>query len=234
MEDQLLREKISAELIKRAKRLDYEDVYEILDREPFILAGGALCGDPINDFDIYPVHGHPFRIRADIPSADGMRDRFVVLSHTKNALTVRLSKSGQVVQFCNYMKDSLKDLVESFDYSHIQAGCLFPGNCCWPNIDDVYFTDAFIVASVSRLTEYVGSDYPLSSLIRCAKYLNRGRLTRAGAGRVVIKVLTDILERGFVDYEDFKDQLDAIDLGMADIDGARTLYDTVLKVGLMK
>ena len=34
----------------------------------------------------------------------------------------------------------------------------------------------------------------------------------------MLSILTDILKRGYADYDDFKDQMDAIDLGLLDGD----------------
>lgn len=234
MTDDTLRRQIALALIKRAKKLDFSDVYDLVGDEQFILAGGALCGDAVNDFDIYPVRGHAFSIDSICAKASETAiDRWETISYTKNALTIRLKKSGQIVQFCRYMKNSLNELVDSFDFSHIQAGVRFPGRGAWPNPDGVYFTDAFVVASVSRSTEYVGSEYPLSSIIRCAKYHKRGRLTRVEVGKSVLNAMKDMLCRGFEDYDDFKDQLDAIDLGMPDFEGSRALYDKMLDIGLI-
>lgn len=63
-------------------------------------------------------------------------------------------------------------------------------------------------------TFFVGSEYPLSSLIRLVKYAKRGLYPkRRDYTADILRILTAIIERGYSGYEDFKDQLDAIDLG---------------------
>ena len=139
----------------------------------------------------------------------------------------------QVVQFCRYCRPSLEELVKSFDFTHIQAGITFPGYGDGPNSGDAYCTEGFIAAALTRSTEYVASEYPFSSIVRVGKYLARGRLTRVGAAKAVAKALADFLRRGFRDYADFKDQLDAIDLSLEECKEASELYEAVRKRGLV-
>ena len=219
-------------IIQRSYKAPYGEIYRLIGDKPFILAGGALCGDKVNDFDIYPVSGNEFKNEEIINTVGGGSDH-TVLSITKNAITIKLV-TGEVVQFCSYLKPTLKDLVESFDFSHIQVGVTFIGNDEPAHTSEVFFTDKFVLAQLSNKTEYVGSEYPLSSIIRVGKYYARGRLTRYGAGMSVIKALTDILRRGFKDYDDFKDQMDAVDLGYLEMRDARDLYTAASDVGLVK
>jgi chromosomal replication initiation ATPase DnaA len=52
----------------------------------------------------------------------------------------------------------------------------------------------------------------------------------------MLKIVHDIIERGFKGYEDFKDQLDAIDLGMVpdDIEQLQTKEGTDMLRNLFK
>ena len=218
-------------VLRRAFKLDYKTVYKLLDNSPFILAGGALCADKVNDYDLYPVEGHPFAWGKIEDKLEEMHGKILFVS--ANALTAELP-NGQVVQFCAYHKPTLKELVLSFDFTHIQAGIKFAGYWADPCSDDVYVTSGFIAASVSGRTQYAGSEYPFSSHIRAGKYQARGRLTRIEAARTSARILDDILKRGFKDYADFKDQMDAIDLGMDDTAEARNLWDTVRNRGLVE
>jgi len=218
-------------VLRRAFKLDYKTVYKLLDDSPFILAGGALCADKVNDYDLYPVEGQPFDWYKIECKLEEMRGK--TLFHSANALTTELP-NGQVVQFCSYHKPTLKELVQSFDFTHIQAGIQFIGHGEDPSSDDVYVTGEFVAASVSGRTQYDGSEYPFSSLIRAGKYQARGRLTRIEAARTSARILDDILKRGFKDYADFKDQMDAIDLGMDESAEASNLWDTARKRGLVE
>ncbi len=68
-------------------------------------------------------------------------------------------------------------------------------------------------AMLLQKTFFVGSEYPLSSLIRLVKYAKRGLYpARRDYLADMLRILTAVVERGYSDYEDFKDQLDAIDL----------------------
>lgn len=218
-------------VLRRAFKLDYKTVYRLLDNAPFILAGGALCADKVSDYDLYPVEGHPFDWGKIKVKLEEMRGK--TLFKSANALTAELP-NGQVVQFCTYRKPTLEELVLSFDFTHVQAGIKFAGYWADPCSDDVYVTSGFVAASVSGRTEYDGSEYPFSSLIRAGKYQARGRLTRIEAARTSARILDDMLKRGFKDYDDFKDQMDAIDLGMDETAEASNLWVTVSDRGLVK
>lgn len=219
-------------IVRRAMHLKYAPVYDLLDGRPFILAGGALSGDPVHDYDIYPDSDDPYSLDTVMQNITSCKDA-ELLASTRNALTVRI-KGGQVVQLCSYLRASIGELVESFDFSHVQAGIRFPGSRGTPNADDVYYTDGFVVANVTRQTEYTGSEYPTSSLVRTLKYYKRGKITKGVAGRMLLLIMADVLKRGFADYADFKDQIDAIDLGLPDCDEARALYKAACDAKLVK
>jgi len=216
-----LKKEVHRAINRRAYKLDYKTVYSLIGDGPFILAGGAVCGDKVSDFDLYAVAGHEFDLDAIELKAEGLDVK--TLARTKNALTVELP-NRQVVQFCRYRRPSLEELVKSFDFTHIQAGITFPGYGDGPSAGDAYCTEGFLAAALTGSTKYVASEYPFSSIVRVGKYLARGRLTRVGAAKAVAKAMADFLRRGFKDYADFKDQLDAIDLSLEDCREASELY----------
>lgn len=230
-----IEDKIAKTITNRAHRLDFETVYKLIDDKPFYLAGGSLCGDEVHDFDLYPVHNDPFaigNIEAKITETCG-KDAVVVYK-SPNALTVRLLAKNQIVQFCSYRKTSLEALVDSFDFSHIQVGIAFRGNGCAPFHEYVYYTDAFVLANVTRKTVYTGSEYPLSSLVRLFKYHKRGKLNKTEATQAVMKIVKDVVDRGYENYTDFKNQLDAVDLGYPDMKEAWELYKSFAAKGLVE
>jgi len=227
--------KIAMAVANRAFRLDFDTVYKLVDYKPFYLAGGSLCGDEVHDFDLYPEPGKPF----DATEIEHMIETTcaadaAVVHKSPNALTVRLLAKNQIVQFCSYRKPSLEALVDSFDFSHIQVGIAFRGNGCAPYHDHVYYTDAFVVANVTRRTVYTGSEYPLSSLMRLFKYHKRGKLTKREAAQASMKILKDVLERGYENYADYKDQLNAIDLQYEGMQEAFDLYKTFCDKGICR
>ena len=85
--------------------------------ERLYIAGGCIATNQINDIDVY-VNTEAFvLISNNIP-----KDKQAKL--TNNALSVT-TKEGKRVQICRYWKDTLEELVDSFDFAHIQAGVEF-------------------------------------------------------------------------------------------------------------
>lgn len=182
-------------LISRAKRC-IELSNGILEKGTYYIAGSAIASSKIRDIDVFPVKFQPF----DIP----VEGRIVT---TKNAVTI---KNKPPIQFCSYKKNTLRELIKSFDFSHIQAGAHIQGG----EVMGVDYTEEFLYSKASGNSSFVGSEYPLSSLVRLPKYYKRGELSRSALIGSTLTILHHIVERGFKDYEDFKDQLDAVDLGM--------------------
>ena len=177
-------------------------------------AGGGLLRADANDIDLFPMPCNDFMPEND----DGL------LMATPNARTYR--SGGVTIQLCNFKHPSLQALVESFDFAHIKVGVEFDIDLC-SKIRDVYISPDFRTAHESETSYFTGSEYPLSSLMRLVKYAKRDIFPGRGYMPVVIDILDAILNRGFKDYDDFKNQLDAVDLGMLDSDFNR---DTLLRI----
>lgn len=187
----------------------------------YFVAGNSCNAAAPHDFDIYPSGGHSFdfeEIRSRIESVGG----YVVIQ-TRNALTVNIN--GKVIQFCNYRKPSLINLIESFDFAHIQIGVAVeiewrpgnfeddPGGYERSVITSVEFTDDWQKAHMLETTWYTGSEYPLSSLLRTTKYFQRGAYAKKYEYKKdILKIMNDIISRGYKNYTDYKDQLAAVDL----------------------
>lgn len=140
--------------------------------------------------------------------------------------------------FVTIKKNTLAELVESFDFAHIKLGATIKCEFVTRNnlvIKDVelYISEDWVNAQLTGESYYTGSEYPLSSLTRLPKYYKRENFHKKGFN--TIKVLTDIIERGFKDYEDFKDQIDSVDVRVAeDSDTVYHLYKVCLDRGLVK
>jgi hypothetical protein len=172
-----------------------------------VFVGGNSCNrDTPNDIDMFPVGEYDFRL-LDATCAE---QNIEILSKTSNALTI--SYRGLVVQFCNFHHPNLKTLVESFDFAHIQIGVLADSSD--NSILSSYVSPAWTKYHLLQSTAYIGSKYPVSSLIRSYKYVKRGDFSGKSYLFSVMAILADIVERGFENYKDFKDQLDAVDLGL--------------------
>ena len=66
----------------------------------------------------------------------------------------------------------------------------------------------------------MGSQYPLASLIRLNKYVKQGAFGGKAYIPSALNILMVVIERGFKSYDDYKDQLDAVDLGLVERDVA--------------
>lgn len=212
-----------AVLKERSKRLKAPDeIARILGGRGFMLAGGALTKDDSpKDFDIYGV-GRAIQV-ADLKWRVGP-----LLSKSSNAITAEVE--GQVVQFCSYCKETPQKTIEAFDFAHCQAGAVFDGN---GELKEVVATDAFWVSEEVGATWYTGSEYPLSSLMRCMKFHKRG-LFRDNAHKVsALRILLDIVRRGFRDEGDFLDQCASVSETFCELNGddADELFELLKKKG---
>jgi len=172
----------------------------------FIIAGGCLTGK-VNDVDIFPVCAGDFEALAKDFERTGE-----VVGKTKNAVTY--TASPWPVQVCSYCRSTLGELVESFDYSHIKAGVLVEHDGFRNSIKEVYVSNDLVESRLTQTVRFTGSEYPLSSLIRVGKYYKRGAIGKGDYIGSVLGCVTAIVDRGFRGYDDFKDQLDAVDLGL--------------------
>jgi len=191
----------------------------------FHLAGGCF-GPVVNDLDLFPVDFDKLAIEA--------RDDVTKVVETKNAETWKVF--GKTVQLCSYRHQSLRSLVESFDFAHIQIGASVSITDGVVEVDDTYCSNLCQTARVMGDSFYTGSEYPLSSMVRLAKYFKRECISRGSMIESVIAIMADVAERGFEDYEDFKDQMDAVDLGLLpeamndiQLESCRRLFDGLTK-----
>ena len=215
------------------------------DYDGYFVAGNSCNAAAPHDFDVYPW-GTTFsfkEIKSRIESVGGH-----AITETRNALTVDIN--GQVVQFCNYSKQDLISLIESFDFAHIQIGVAVeiewrpgdfeddPGGYESSTIKYVEYTDDWIQSHLLETTWYTGSEYPLSSLLRLNKYLQRGCYASKHEYRKdVLHILNDIIGRGYISYDDYKDQLAAVDLLLLEPEecqAARDLFQTCCDRGLVQ
>lgn len=225
---------IKARLDARLKNL-YSAIAILLsyDHTDYIIAGNSLNAAKPNDFDIYPDDSS-FDFKAIKKRVQAFAGAYVVWE-SRNALTINLD--GHVLQFCDYSKHTIAQLIESFDFAHIQIGAMI--HICWEPgdpedgggyknsfIQSIWTTEDYRNAHIIGTTWYTGSAYPLSSLIRCIKYAQRGTYANKHEYKVdVLKILTDIINRGYIDYDDYKDQLSAIDLMLLEPDESKAAWE---------
>jgi hypothetical protein len=182
----------------------------------YYIAGNSLNAvkvEDIHDIDIFPTKPIGF---IEI-------DGWPVVCQTRNAVTISDGKT--TVQVCKYYHRTLEELVLSFDYTHIQVG-FYRG--------EVFYTDDWVTANALHNSWYVGSEYPLSSVIRCLKYYKYGQIANGKAIFSIISAIADMVQRGYTSQEDFKNQIDAVDLGLVaesstEIDELVMLYELLAK-----
>lgn len=183
---------------QRVKKLPWDQ----LKCDKCYVGGNSLNRLTPNDYDLFPF--------GDSNIETGNLEE---LFESKNAKTV--SGNGFTIQICNYRKNNLKELVDSFDFAHIQIGAVIirssKGNV---SIEQLYYSPAYTTSKITESTFFTGSDYPLSSLMRMFKYKDRGDFAGKSFMFEALSVLAAITKRGFSSYDDFKDQLDAVDLGL--------------------
>lgn len=222
--------KLKENIIKKAQFLlsseikTFKQVFKEDSTIEFILAGNSLNGGNINDLDIY---GNNFNILQNIKLED------IPLFTSKNATSIQGKQYK--IQFCSYHKSTLKELIDSFDFSMVQVGVLVEYRDGYIDVKDVYYSDNYLDWKLNGTFEFAGSEYPLSSLFRLFKYFKRECCTKSERNKCLLKILNNVIDRGFTSYDDYKDQLDAIDLGMSEhSDEAYNLFQTVEESGLIK
>lgn len=202
-----LREKIENEIKRKTENILYFLHKNLKIEEPhrFCIAGGCF-GKEINDIDIFPLKDEN---ELTSKNFDGKAELIV---QTPNSKTYKVN--DQIIQLCNYSHETLENLVDSFDFAHTQCGVEVSlhqnGNY---KVEKIYITDECILAWALQKTWFIGSEYPFSSLIRASKYHQRGLLTKHEFLQTNLKIIIEIVKRGFRDQNDLKDQLDSIDLG---------------------
>lgn len=221
---------LNTQLVNRlVHRIDLDLLVDIC-RVDIVVAGGSLLADTPRDYDVYAASSdEPLdfgRLQDELAAR-----RWHRICSTKNAMTVE-GPDGNTYQFCTYAKADPYALLRSFDFAHCQVGVLVRESGAHPKA--AYYTPEFLRAMALERTFFTGSEYPLSSLARLVKYAQRGWYGK-GRGYLpdLFAIFGDVVKRGYRDYGDFKDQLDAIDLVYAE-KGAYALWQDVkgrLEVG---
>lgn len=186
----------------------------------YIIAGSCIATNQIRDIDVFPVWLKEFSIPKDN-----------IITESPNATTIS-NDNGPVIQFCKYEWNSLENLLKSFDFAHLQAGVKISDGF----VQEIKWTDEFLYAHAASTSSFTGSEYPLSSLLRLLKYHKRDEISEQSAMVAVLDIILAVISRGFNGWEDFKRQLDAIDLNLIpeqqeelDIDNLRRLFDVLNK-----
>lgn len=228
MDDHQIEKRIKDGIAERILgRIDPYYLAEVCDKEEFVvIAGNSLNKPRPHDIDVYkfvkeddsetPVKTiHRIFVNLSDPVVEvpemnwckGHGGPHRIVYESANARTVK--HDDDTYQYCAYQKPFHK-LIESFDYAHVQVGAKL--NLKTHKIDEVYFTDAYLNYLLTGKTCFTGSEFPLSSLLRAEKYKRYEVMNASEFRECVLVALGDVIQRGFVDYEDFKRQIQAVDL----------------------
>jgi hypothetical protein len=211
-----------AERIKELAELYLAPVKKVIEENglspsPFYMGGG--CFKSLN-----------YQRDCDIDLFAQSWEEFNSAHVSKNAITA--VKEGRTIQFCKHWKDSLEKMVDSFDFAHTQCGVLVTpkfgeDGVTSYHVGEPFFTPAWSEWINTGKTNYTGTDYPLSSLIRAGKLFKKDFLKPKEYQTMLLRILIDVAERGFKDGADLREQLNAIDLAYVVEDSKSTIYRLV-------
>lgn len=236
--DQNLLKMIKDEIKERILiRIDPQYLEEVCKDEKFVvIAGNSLNKAKPHDIDVYRflednaeekpvefdhtvfVDGN-IRAVAKLDWCTGHGGPHRIVYESANARTVKHDET--TYQYCAYQKPFHK-LIESFDYAHVQVGAVL--DLKKHEITEVYFTDKYVRWLLTGKSCFTGSEFPLSSLLRAEKYKRYEVLNSHEFRTCVLTALGDVIERGFNDYDDFKKQLEAVDLLLLEEDESNAAY----------
>lgn len=192
-------------------RIDVAQVLNISGVSKIAIAGGALMDAEPHDYDIYAATSDS-KLSLLAIRVNTERRGWTYVTETANALTMK-DPQGRTYQFCTFCRKDPQELIEAFDFAHCQV-CV---SNFWAegNSWRAYYTDNFLQAMAAQRTFFVSSPYPMGALCRVVKYAKYGYYGKEERAwvRDVFKILTEFVRRGFMDYDDFKDQVYAVDLG---------------------
>lgn len=216
---EIIKQAIHDRMAARLRYIEFSEFMNALDLTDAYVCGNSCNAAKPNDYDVYLTAEEVAEFRHK--KLEDLKD-IKVAAKTKNSITF-IFKESTVIQVCTYNKPSLQELINSFDFSYCRVGVTvtIDPETDWLKIEEVAITDEYIQYLASGVTEYIGSEYPMSSMIRVVKINEKGMFNGRSYIRSILTILNDIIKRGVSDYQDFKDQLDAVDLGVApeDLEG---------------
>ena len=185
-------------LLKKIKQLD---LYDLLQENNVMIAGGAIrsvfANEKIKDYDLY------FKTKKELLEVKSHISKdFDLVSETDNAYT--FSKNNAIIQIIRMPEMILEDpqhIIDQFDYS-ICMGIY--------DIKQRKFIlgETFLEDIARKELRYNIGRYPLASLFRIRKYLQRGYYI---SGTEIIKIGLAINNLNMRTYGDLKVQLQGID-----------------------
>ena len=157
--------------------------------------GVAAEEDEKEDDPILFEEVEPEESEEDTPEAE-KKDKYRPVFLTSNAIT--LSDKIQVV---TRFYGEVEEIHKNYDFAHC--------TCAWSSWDNnLSLPQKALECIINKELYYIGSKYPLCSIIRTGKYINRGYTINAGQ---YLKMCLQLNELNLHDIETLKDQLVGVD-----------------------
>ena len=187
-----------------------EVTYTIPGRIKVFVQSEGVVGETAEETEegrIMPVSEHPFppvdktdeEIALEQDAADNKdKPKYRPVFLSSNAIT--LSDKIQVV---TRFYGEVEEIHKNYDFAHC--------TCSWTSWDnEVQLPTKALECIINKELYYVGSKYPLCSIIRTRKYLERGYHINAGQ---YVKMAFQLNELNLYDIKTLEDQLTGVDSG---------------------
>jgi len=127
---------------------------------------------------------------------------------TDNAWSVDWEgRSYQFIEHSRHDARTLEELIESFDFSHVQAGAeIIRGK-----VSKVYVSDLFVSDRAAGTSTYRSEKTPISSLFRLMKYHRRGDIPTFDARRMIVQMVCAAIRHPPASVEEARRQLSGLD-----------------------
>jgi hypothetical protein len=158
----------------------------------FISSVGVAAEEDEKEEPVLFEEVEPEESELNTPEADKYRPVFL----TSNAIT--LSDKIQVV---TRFYGEVEEIHKNYDFAHC--------TCAWSSWDNnLSLPQKALECIINKELYYIGSKYPLCSIIRTRKYINRGYTINAGQ---YLKMCLQLNELDLHNIETLKDQLVGVD-----------------------
>jgi hypothetical protein len=157
---------------------------------------GAYVGEVIdNPEQIENTYEETLEKALETPDEEG-KPKYRAVFITTNAITLA-NKVQVIIRF----HGEPEEIHKYYDYVHC--------TCYWTSWDsELVLRPAALEAMLARELKYVGSKYPICSLIRMRKFIQRGWKINAGQ---ILKIVMQIGELDLTDFKVLEDQLTGVD-----------------------
>lgn len=133
---------------------------------------------------------------------DGSRPKYRPVYLTSNAITLS-DKIQIIIRFWG----EIDEIHKNYDFAHC--------TCAWSSWDnEIYLPQKALECIINKELYYQGSKYPLCSIIRTRKFINRGYTINAGQ---YLKMCLQLNELDLKDIDVLKDQLVGVDSAYFDM-----------------